>query len=137
MGTELVNFDAKAHVDSAKKEWLKRQEIYQKQCFRKSKYPPMTIEPFPHERQRLPFQMSVEDRALRQQWLRDQHLTPNEPRYVPELRPRNFFRRTFGLPWDLLTKAITPTIVSARAMQYNHIYIIILIIIFINIIMHT
>lgn len=112
MGSEPVKFDVNSHISSSKKEWLKRQEIYRKMYYGKSKYPPMLIEPFPHERQRLPFQMTAEDRALRHQWLRDQHLTPNEPRYVPELRPRNFFRRTFGLPWDALTKALAPSIVS-------------------------
>lgn len=107
-----MKLDVQSHIDTTKKEWLRRQEVYRKMYYAKSKYPPMLIEPFYHERQRLPFQMTAEDRALRQQWLRDQHLSPNEPRYVPELRPRNFFRRSLGLPWDVFTKAVTPTIVS-------------------------
>ena len=112
MADGVKKFDSAAHIDAAKKAWLERQEVYKKMYYRKSQYPPMSIEPFPHERQRLPFQMTAEDRALRQQWLRDQALTPREPRYVPELTPRNFFRRFFGTPWDAITKVSTPAVVS-------------------------
>lgn len=112
MADGMTKFDPATHIDATKKAWLARQEIYKKMYYRKSKYPPMSIEPFPHERQRLPFQMTAEDRALRQQWLRDQQLTPREPRYVPENIPRNFFRRVFGYPWDAVTKLSTSVIVS-------------------------
>ena len=105
-------FDKEAHIDASKKEWYRKQRVYKEMCYAKSKLPPMSIEPFPFERQRLPFKMTAEDRALRHQWLRDQHLTSSEPRHIPELRPRNFFRRMFGLPWDVVTKGVISVAVS-------------------------
>jgi len=81
--------------------------------YRKSKLPPFNIEPFPHERERLPFKMTVVDRALREQWVKDQHLSPNEPRHVPEIFPKNVFRRMYGTPWNFVaTKLSTSGLTS-------------------------
>lgn len=84
--------------------------------WRGSKVQPMRIEPFPYERQRMDG-MTDADRALRKQWLQDQHLAPNEPRYVPELYPKNPIRRLLGAPWDIFFKAVRPVIVSADLMS--------------------
>ncbi|GFO18875.1 hypotheticial protein [Plakobranchus ocellatus] len=78
----------------------KRMELYD--FYRKSAYPPMSIEPVPYERTRLAGEgMTVEQRALRKQWLKDQILH-HEPRHVPELQPLNIFRRIYRFPADLL-----------------------------------
>ncbi|XP_067949862.1 uncharacterized protein [Watersipora subatra] len=103
-----------------KKEWLERQKKYKNMRNAKSKLPPMSIEPFSGERQRLPFQMSDADRALRQQWLRDQFLVDSEPRYIPELRPRNIFRRAFGYPWDVLTKSLSSSMGVERLRNFRY-----------------
>merc|ERR1712198_281945 len=82
-------FQKKYHEEMERNKRLERQQIY---CG--SKYPPMAIEPFPYERQRLAGAgMSDADRALRKQWVLDQRLAPNEPRFVPELESTNIFRR--------------------------------------------
>lgn len=113
-GKDVAGFyDHKAELAARKLEYLKRQEIYRKQYYKKSKLPPMIIEPFGHVRQRLPFKMTPEDRALRLQWIRDQEISPKEPRYVPELLPRSPIRRFLGAPWDMVTKLIYPLIVSS------------------------
>ena len=55
---------------------------------------------------RLGRKMSDEDRALRAQWIRDQHLAPDEPKLIPELKPRNVFRRFFTPFWDKAGRAV-------------------------------
>jgi len=79
--------------------------------YRGSQYPPFSIEPMPYERQRLAGEgMSAEDRALRRQWVKDQELSPNEPRHVKELTPRNFFRRLYMGPADAIFSKLIPLI---------------------------
>ena len=81
--------------------------------WRGNKLPPFSIEHMPHERQRLSGTgMTDEDRALRRQWLRDQELSSNEPRIVPELYPRNPFRRVFAAPWNALFDTLKPVLVG-------------------------
>lgn len=81
--------------------------------WRGNKLPPFSIEPLPHERQRLHGQwMTDEDRRLRRQWLKDQELAPNEPRLVPELYPKNPIRRMLAAPWDFTFKLLKPLVVS-------------------------
>ena len=50
--------------------------------------------------------MSDEDRALRAQWVRDQRLAPDEPKFIPELKPKNYFRRLFNPFWDKAGQAV-------------------------------
>ncbi|XP_076253230.1 NADH dehydrogenase (ubiquinone) B17 subunit [Rhynchophorus ferrugineus] len=61
------------------------------------------------ERERL-LGMTDAERAWRMQWLKDQRLSPNEPRNVPEMRTAlyNPFRRAFRWPMDQVEKALTP-----------------------------
>lgn len=59
--------------------------------------------------------MTAEERAWRAQWIKDQHLSPNEPRYVPELERelKNPIRRFYRAPMDKLQNALVPKVVSA------------------------
>ncbi|XP_050086612.1 uncharacterized protein LOC126571825 [Anopheles aquasalis] len=63
------------------------------------------------ERERL-LGMSPEERAWRAQWLKDQQLSPNEPRYVPEYWKERYnpIRRLYRAPLDLVQKALTPVV---------------------------
>ena len=79
--------------------------------WRGNKLPPFNIEPLPMVRQRLSTPMTAEDRLLRKQWLKDQELSPNEPRIVPELYPKNFFRRCFSAPWNIFFGVLRPVLV--------------------------
>ena len=78
--------------------------------WRGNKMPPMSIEPFPFEAMRLRGGMSAADRALRKQWVHDQLLAPNEPRFVPDLYPRNPIRRLLGAPWEALFNVLKPVV---------------------------
>ena len=90
----------------------REKKLRQHWLWRGNKLPPMNIEPMPHERQRLATPMTAEDRAARKQWLQDQKLSPNEPRYIPELYPKNPIRRLMAAPWDMLTSMLKPIVVS-------------------------
>ncbi|XP_074642842.1 uncharacterized protein LOC141900038 [Tubulanus polymorphus] len=95
--------------ETFKKKWELSQKLLKHDVNRGSLYPPMNIEHMPHERQRLAGKgMTAEDRMLRKQWLQDQVLSPNEPRHIPELRPRNIFRRIYTAPWDFFFKTMEP-----------------------------
>ncbi|KAF6017292.1 hypothetical protein EB796_003023 [Bugula neritina] len=118
-GDGVAKFDPKAHVEATKAEWLRKQRVFREMYYSKSKLPPMTIEPFPFERERLPFKMTAEDRALRHQWIQDQVLSKNEPRYIPELHPKNFFRRIYGAPWDYVTKYVTASMGIEKARLFR------------------
>ncbi|XP_045159548.2 uncharacterized protein LOC123524966 [Mercenaria mercenaria] len=83
------------------KVWEYRRRVLQAQINKGSRYPPFSIEPMPWERQRINSPMSEEDRFLRKQWLRDQNLSPNEPRNVPEAKPMFRARRLIRIPWDM------------------------------------
>lgn len=92
-------------VDAAQREkpWEKRKRMLEITTNKKSRFPPFSIEPLPYERQRLDGKgMTVEERELRKQWVMDQKLSPNEPRYVPELHPKNVFKRVGAAPFELL-----------------------------------
>lgn len=79
--------------------------------WRGNKMPPFNIEPLPFERQRLGEWMTDEDRQLRRQWLKDQELSPKEPRLVPELYPKNPIKRLLAAPWDFTFRLLKPLIV--------------------------
>jgi len=84
--------------------------------WRGNKIAPFNIEHMPFERQRLDGAgMTAEDRALRRQWLNDQELAPHEPVYIPELYPRNPFRRLLGKPWDGIFGALKPIVGQSNA----------------------
>jgi len=88
--------------------------------WRGNKLPPFNIEHMPYERQRLSGAgMTSEDRALRRQWLKDQELSPNEPRHVSELYPKNPIRRAFSAPWETLFKALRPVLVGRTFKKLN------------------
>lgn len=66
---------------------------------------------FEDERYRLSEEFTDEERKLRNQWLKDQELSPNEPRPVPEeyiKETRNPIRRFLSKPWQLLEDKMTP-----------------------------
>lgn len=97
-----------ALVAQNEKPWQKKRRLARLAECRGSQYPPFSIEPMPHERQRLDGKgMTDADRQLRKQWLLDQNLSPNEPRYVPEVHPRNIFKRIGSMPFEALYKVNT------------------------------
>jgi NADH dehydrogenase (ubiquinone) 1 beta subcomplex subunit 6 len=59
--------------------------------------------------------MTDEERAWRKQYLKDQILSKNEPRYVEAYwkERTNPIRRFYMFPLDQLHKALTPVLVSA------------------------
>ncbi|XP_008547855.1 uncharacterized protein LOC103571466 [Microplitis demolitor] len=61
------------------------------------------------ERERL-LGMTDEERAWRAQWLKDQHLAPDEPVYNPEYYKQRYnpIRRFYRAPLDKLENAILP-----------------------------
>ncbi|XP_035908473.1 uncharacterized protein LOC118510584 [Anopheles stephensi] len=63
------------------------------------------------ERERL-LGMSPEERAWRAQWLKDQHLSPNEPKYVPEYWKERYnpIRRAYRAPLNMVQNVLTPVI---------------------------
>lgn len=65
------------------------------------------------ERERLTG-MTEFERKWRAQFLKDQHLSHNEPRHVPEIyyELRNPIRRAMAKPLDVLFQALTPILVS-------------------------
>lgn len=77
---------------------------------------PFPIEPFPNERQRLPFKMSEEDRLRRKIWAHSQELTEREPVRVPELERMiyNPIRRLYRAPTDRLFNALAPIVGQHR-----------------------
>ncbi|RNA24959.1 NADH dehydrogenase ubiquinone 1 beta subcomplex subunit 6 [Brachionus plicatilis] len=77
---------------------------------------PFPIEPFPHERHRLPFKMSEEDRQRRKTWIKSQELTEREPVRVPELEQMiyNPIRRLYRGPTDRLFQALAPVVGQHR-----------------------
>jgi hypothetical protein len=77
---------------------------------------PFSIEPFPHERSRIPFKMTDEDRLRRKTWVQSQELTEREPVRVPELERMiyNPIRRLYRLPTDRVFNALAPLIGEKR-----------------------
>lgn len=77
------------------------------------------VQPFPiagrlvRERERLQG-MTNEERAWRKQYLKDQELSKNEPRFVPEYwkERTNPIRRFYQFPLNTLENVILPVIVS-------------------------
>jgi hypothetical protein len=78
------------------------------------------VQPFPiggrlvRERERLAG-MTAEERAFRKQYLKDQELSKNEPRFVPEYwkERTNPIRRFYQFPLNTVENIIKPVIVSS------------------------
>ncbi|XP_063226033.1 NADH dehydrogenase [ubiquinone] 1 beta subcomplex subunit 6 [Bacillus rossius redtenbacheri] len=78
---------------------------------------PMSIQGrMARERERL-IGMTDEERAWRKQWVKDQELSPNEPRHVPELIEArlNPIRKFYRYPLDTLFKPLVPVLGEYRA----------------------
>ncbi|KAL1490838.1 hypothetical protein ABEB36_013463 [Hypothenemus hampei] len=77
---------------------------------------------FDLERERL-LGMTEAERAYRKQWLKDQHLAPNEPRVVPEIykATTNPIRRFYRWPLDQLEKKLTPSMGLMSAKFTRHV----------------
>lgn len=84
---------------------------------------PFNIEPFGHERQRVPFKLSDEDRRRRQAWVESQTLADHEPAYVPELQRMiyNPIRRLYRLPTDKVFQALAPIVGEHRAPMLRYV----------------
>ena len=82
---------------------------------------PFPIEPFPNERQRIPFKMTDEDRMRRKIYLASQELTDREPVRVPELERMVFnpIRRFYRYPADKLFASLAPYIGDANVRTYR------------------
>jgi len=77
---------------------------------------PMSIQgPFHNERQRLTGAFTDEDRQWRKQWLKDQELSHNEPRQIPEYK--NPIRRAYRLPLDFIFSKLEPTLVCCLSLR--------------------
>ncbi|CAH1773711.1 unnamed protein product [Owenia fusiformis] len=110
-------------ADHFEKVWERQQRLLRHNETRGSKFPPFSIEPVAHERQRLAGKgMTAETRALRKQWVQDQILSPNEPRVVPELDARNPIRRAGSAPWNFIFKLAQP-FMSDKAAMYSRFYV--------------
>lgn len=66
--------------------------------------------------------MTDEERAFRKQWLKDQELSPNEPRKVPEMYKATYnpIRRAYRAPLDLLAKALEPMVGASKAFSVRY-----------------
>lgn len=67
--------------------------------------------------------MTDEERAYRRQWLKDQELSHNEPRVVPELYKEqyNVFRRIYRYPLDQVQKLLTPVVGDVAAFRIRYV----------------
>ena len=113
---EKAQYQLKKEIKSMKVQeakWNKEPTIFDKVPDHERPFP---IEPFPHERQRIPFKMTDEDRKRRQIYLESQQLTDREPVRVPELERMiyNPIRRLYRLPTDRLFNALAPVIGAHR-----------------------
>jgi hypothetical protein len=70
------------------------------------------------ERERL-LGMSDKERAWRRQWIKDQELSPNEPKYVPEYYKERYnpIRRAYKMPLDIAFKPLIPVLVREDNMN--------------------
>merc|ERR1712173_556594 len=100
-----------------KHEQQREAKMHQQWYWRGNKLPPFNIEPQPFTRQRLAGSgMTPEQPAARKQWVMDQKLAPNEPRYVPELYPKNIVRRAWAAPWNAMYYGLKSVVGPRQAM---------------------
>ncbi|GFS90421.1 NADH dehydrogenase 1 beta subcomplex subunit 6 [Nephila pilipes] len=85
---------------------------------------PMSIRGiFEDERIRLSEEFTDEERAWRKQWIKDQVLSPNEPRPESEewiREVRNPIRRFLSKPWQLLESGLTPVVGKSVATHLRY-----------------
>ncbi|XP_066245077.1 NADH dehydrogenase [ubiquinone] 1 beta subcomplex subunit 6 [Euwallacea similis] len=76
---------------------------------------------FVNERERL-LGMTDAERAFRKQWLKDQELSPNEPRVVPEIykATHNPIRRFYRYPLNQYQNFLTPILGAERAAVWRY-----------------
>lgn len=74
------------------------------------------------ERERL-LGMTDSERAWRRKWLKDQELSPNEPRHVPEYYKERYnpIRRAYKMPLDLAFKQLIPVLVREIYMSNEYV----------------
>lgn len=85
------------------------------------------VKPFPIEtrlreiRERL-LGMTDEERAYRKQWLKDQELSPNEPRNIPELYKEryNIIRRAYRYPLNQFQNLLAPLVGAPTAYKIRY-----------------
>ena len=65
-----------------------------------------SIEPMESEWARVAKPMTDEERFLRRQFLQDQKISPNEPRFVQEANPRWFMRRAWHNFFNNISKPV-------------------------------
>lgn len=100
----------------------REKKMTERYMWRNSKMPPFSIEPLAHERQRLgDGGMTPEQRASRVQWVKDQVLAADEPRWIPELYPKNPFRRFVAAPWNAIFNKLYPLLGEERTVYARHI----------------
>jgi hypothetical protein len=78
------------------------------------------IQPYKYERSRLPFRMTNEERLWRKQWLQDQVLAADEPKYIPNLHKlhKNPVRYRWMVFWDGLFNKLRPVVVCIHSNVY-------------------
>ena len=66
--------------------------------------------------------MTNDERMWRKQWLKDQELTKNEPKYVSAYWKErvNPIRRFYKAPLDMVCKAMTPALVSCHYLSLHN-----------------
>lgn len=107
---EILKKNLKAEIKNLlnqETKWTKESTFYDNLPAHEKPFP---IEPYSHERQRLPFKMSEEDRQRRKLWLKSQELTEREPIRVAELEQMiyNPIRRLYRGPTDSLFQKLGP-----------------------------
>lgn len=98
-------------LEKAEAKWIHKPGMDQHM---KPEEKPFNIEPFSHERQRLPFKMTDQDRHRRERFLEAQTLSEREPVRVNELERllMNPIRRLYLVPCNKFFNSLIPTVVS-------------------------
>ena len=120
--SEKAKSDLKKEVKSyqvSEAKWNTERSIFDKLPDHEKPFP---IEPFPHERQRLPFKMTDEDRMRRKVYLESQELTDREPIRSEELERimYNPIRRFYRLPTDRFFNALAPVLGAHRVPLFRY-----------------
>ena len=120
LNDDKIKATAKTNLAKERSRLMTQEAEWSQQPTEFDRYPahekPFSIEPFPHERQRLPFKMTDEDRMRRKLWVQSQELSEREPIHVPELERMIFnpIRRLYRTPTNRLFKLLGPLIGEHR-----------------------